>query len=101
MVVFEWSNRAPHRKPALMFGDVASDTKNRLLAEEEQWVFQIGDDKYYLPSMKRYYPLSFLSSVLLQVSDNGKKDGLAPDSKYRVGTSWDAPSPWISLLGRY
>ena len=45
--------------PDFMFEDVAPDTDHQLLAREEQWIFNLDGEKYYLLSSKRHFPLSF------------------------------------------
>jgi len=46
-----------------MFGDVALNTDQQLLAEEGQWIFNLNGKKYYRPSSKRHFPLSFFQCV--------------------------------------
>jgi len=46
-----------------MFGDVAPDTDHQLLAGEGQLTFNLDGEKYYLPSSKRHFPLSFFQCV--------------------------------------
>ena len=46
-----------------MFGDTALDNDHQLLAEERQWIFKLDGEKYYLPSIKRHFPLSFFQCV--------------------------------------
>ena len=46
-----------------MFGDTAPDTDHQLLAREGQWIFNLDGEKYYLPSTKRHFPLSFFQCV--------------------------------------
>ena len=47
-----------------MFGDAVPDTRRQLLAGEGQWIFTQNGEKYYLPSRKRYFPLSFFHCVM-------------------------------------
>ena len=56
-------DRKVYRKPGFMFGDAAPDTDHQLLAGEEQWIFNLNGEKYYLPSSKRHFPLSFFQCV--------------------------------------
>jgi len=58
-VTFEGDNREVLHKPTFMFGDVAPDSIQQLLAREDQWLFKIGKDKYYLLSSMHHFPLSF------------------------------------------
>jgi len=46
-----------------MFGDAAPDTDDQLLAGEGQWIFNLDSEKYYLPSSKRHFPLSFFQCM--------------------------------------
>jgi len=46
-----------------MFEDAAPDTDHQLLAWEGQWIFNLNGEKYYLPSNKRHFPLSFFQCV--------------------------------------
>ena len=46
-----------------MFGDAAPDTDHQLLARKGQWIFNLDGEKYYLPSSKRHFPLSFFQCV--------------------------------------
>ena len=63
--IFEDSNPAVLYKPSFMFGDVTPDLNQQLLAGlnkqllagEDQWIFKIREDKYYLPSIKHHFPL--------------------------------------------
>ena len=43
-------DRRTYRKPDFMFGDAAPDPDHQLQAGEGQWIFQLGDEKFYLPS---------------------------------------------------
>jgi len=52
-----------YRKPDFMFGDAAPDTEQQLLAREGQWIFTLDGEKYYLPSSKRHFLLSFFQYV--------------------------------------
>jgi len=61
--IFEGSNRVVLRKPSFIFGDKTPDLE-QLLAGEDQWVFKIEEDKYYLPSSKLHFPLSFFKLVM-------------------------------------
>jgi len=57
----EDSDRRIYRKPSFIFGDAAPDNDHQLLAEEGQWIFKLDGEKYYLPSSKRHFPLSFFN----------------------------------------
>jgi len=46
-----------------MFWDSAPDTNQQFLAREGQWIFTLNGEKYYLPSSKRHFPLSFFQCV--------------------------------------
>jgi len=46
-----------------MFGDAAPDPDRQLLAGEGQWIFQLDGKKFYLPSNKRHFSLSFFQCV--------------------------------------
>ena len=52
-----------YQKPDFMFEDVAPDTDHQLLAGEGQWIFSLDGEKYYLPSSRRHFPLSFFQCV--------------------------------------
>jgi len=56
-------DRKIYRNPDFMFGDAAPDTDHHLLAREGQWIFNLDSEKYYLPSSKRHFPLSFFQYV--------------------------------------
>ena len=56
-------DRKIHQKPTFMFGDAGPDTDHQLLAGEGQWIFNLNVEKYYLPSSKRHFPLSFFQCV--------------------------------------
>ena len=56
-------DRKIYKKPGSMFGDAALDTNHQLLAGEGQWIFNLDGEKYYLPSIKRHFPLSFFQCV--------------------------------------
>ena len=73
----EDSNRRIYRKPGFMFGDAAPDNDHQLLVGEGQWIFKLDGEKYYLPSGKRHFPLSFFS-----MCDEGSEDAVASDSNY-------------------
>jgi len=46
-----------------MFGDAAPDIDQQLLVGEGQLIFTLNDEKYYLPSCKHHFPLSFFPCV--------------------------------------
>ena len=52
-------DRKIYQKPSFMVEDAAPDTDHQLLAGEGQWIFNLNGKKYYLPSSKRHFPLSF------------------------------------------
>ena len=52
-----------YRKPDFMFGDAAPDTEQQLLAGEGKWILTLNGEKYYLPSSKCHFPLSFFQCV--------------------------------------
>jgi len=56
-------DRKIYGKPDFMFGDVAPDTDHQLLAGEGQWIFTLNGEKYYLPSSKRHFLISFFQCV--------------------------------------
>ena len=60
----EDSDRRIYQKPGFMFRDAAPDNDHQLLAGEEQWIFKLDGEKYYLPSSKRHFPLSFFQCVM-------------------------------------
>jgi len=60
---FEDFDRRIYRKPDFMFGDAAPDHDLQLLVGEGQWIFQLDGEKFYLPSSKRHFPLSFFQCV--------------------------------------
>ena len=53
-----------YRKLSFMFRDAAPGTDRQLLAREGQWIFTLDGEKYYLPSNKRHFPLSFFQCVM-------------------------------------
>ena len=59
----EDSDRKIYRKSGFMFGDAAPDTDHQLLAGEGLWIFNLDGEKYYLPSNKCDFPLSFFQCV--------------------------------------
>ena len=59
----EDSDRKIYRKPDFMFGDAAPDHDRQLLAGEGQWIFKLVGEKFYLPSSKRHFSLSFFQCV--------------------------------------
>ena len=56
-------NMVVFRKPVFIFGDAAPNANQQLLTREDQWIFTIGGEKYYLPMSKHYFPLLFFRSV--------------------------------------
>jgi len=56
-------NRVVYRKLIFVFTNAALDTDQQLLAGEGQWIFTVKGEKYYLPSRKRQFPLSYFQSV--------------------------------------
>ena len=52
-----------YRKLDFMFRDAAPDTEQQLLVREGQWILTLNGEKYYLPSSKRHFPLSFFQCV--------------------------------------
>jgi len=60
---FEGPDRKIHEKPGFLFGDAAPDPDHQLSAGEEQWIFKIEEDKYYLPSTARHFPLTYFTCV--------------------------------------
>jgi len=63
---FEGNKIAVLRKPAFMIGDAAPGSDQQLLTEEDQWIFKLGEDNYYLPSSKHHFPLSFFKTVTME-----------------------------------
>ena len=59
----EDSDRRIYQKPGFMFGDAAPDHDRQLLGGEGQWIFKLDREKFYLPSSKRHFPLSFFQCV--------------------------------------
>jgi len=57
--MFEGENKTIFRKSDFIFGDVAPDTDQQLLAGEGQWVYILDREWYYLPESMHHYPLSF------------------------------------------
>ena len=62
-VALEDNNRGVYRKLAFMFGDAALDSDQQLAALGDQWVFKLGEDKYYLPTSKRHLTILFFQLV--------------------------------------
>ena len=58
MAPLEDIDRRTYRKPDFMFGDAAPDPDHQLQEREGQWIFQLDDEKFYLPSNKRHFSLS-------------------------------------------
>ena len=56
-------DRRTYRKPDFMFGDAVPDPDRQLLAGEGQWIFQLDGEKFYLPSSKQHFSLSFFECV--------------------------------------
>ena len=56
-------DRKIYLKPGFMFGDATPDTDHQLLAREGQWIFNLNGEKYYIPSSKHHFPLSFFQYV--------------------------------------
>ena len=56
-------NQFTHEKPEFIFGDAAPDTDNQLSAGEGQWIYRIGEDKFYLPSNPRHFPLYHFANI--------------------------------------
>jgi len=65
MDFFEGQSRAILRKPDFLFGDLAPDMDQQLLAGEGQWIYTLDRDRYYLPESNRHYPLAFFRSVTM------------------------------------
>jgi len=108
-----------------MFGDAVPDTDHQLLAGEGQRIFNLDGEKYYLPSSKRHFPLSFFQCVtkvrkmkwqVIRTTDSvhmGKLIAPSPDytragllAAYWVSTlgtfsqtsQWGKILPWLKLL---
>jgi hypothetical protein len=60
---FEGPDRQIYNKPGFLFGDAAPDPERKLQADDEQWIFTIGEDKFYIPSNKCHYPLTYFTCV--------------------------------------
>ena len=56
-------NRRAHQKSEFMFEDAAPDTDQQLIAGKSQWIFNMEGEKYYLPTSRRHFPLSYRQSV--------------------------------------
>ena len=56
-------DRRIYKKPDFMLGDAAPDPNHQLQAGEGQWIFQLDDEKFYLPSNKRHFSLSSFQCV--------------------------------------
>ena len=56
-------NQTVHQKSEFLFGDTTPDTDQQLIAGEGQWIFSIKGEKYYLPSSRRHFQLSYFQSV--------------------------------------
>ena len=72
-----------------MFGDVAPDTDQQLLAGEGQWIFTVEGKKYYLPSSKRHFPL------LLPIGNGAAEDDMFGDSVHRFCSCRDFNAQWL------
>ena len=59
----EDSDRRIYQKSNFMFGDAVLDHDRQLLGGEGQWIFQLDGEKFYLPSNKRHFPMSFFQCV--------------------------------------
>jgi len=56
-------DRRIYKKSNFMFGDAASDPDHQLQAGEGQWIFQLDNERFYLPSNKRHFSLSSFQCV--------------------------------------
>jgi len=50
-------------KPEYMFQNAAPDNDQELLAGEDQGIFNLEGEKYYLPPSKRHFLLSYFQSI--------------------------------------
>ena len=57
-------DRKIYRKTSSMFRDATPDTDLQLLAWEGQWIFTLNGEKYYFPSSKCHFSLSFFQCVM-------------------------------------
>ena len=57
--MLEDNNHAMYRNLTFMFGDATLDSDQQLCSPEDQWVFKLEEDKYYLPTSKCHFLLSF------------------------------------------
>ena len=57
-------NRVVYWKFNFVIGDAAPDTDQQLLAVEGRWIFTVEGEKYYLPSSRQYFLLSYFQSVM-------------------------------------
>ena len=48
-----------YEKPDYLFGDTSIDDHPSLCTMEDIWLSKVGEDKFYLPTHRRHYPLSF------------------------------------------
>ena len=83
--LMEDHNWVIYRIPDFMFGDTKPDTDQQLLIGEGQWIFTIEGEKYYLPSTKCHFPLSFFYSVTVPW-------------KMRWSVTWSTSSVHVRIL---
>ena len=58
-------NHVVYQKLNFVHGDAVPDTDQQLLSREDQWIFTVESEKYYLPSRKKHFPLSYFQSVMM------------------------------------
>src|SRR4051812_46710750 len=50
----------PLRKPSFFFGDSLAPDDELLAVETEQWIYEVDDDRFFLPSIQRSHSLGYL-----------------------------------------
>jgi len=54
------------RKPNFFFGNAIAEADRVLYDGDYKWLRQIGDRRFFLPNMKRMYPLAYLQHMLVR-----------------------------------
>ena len=60
---FESNSCALLRKPDFFFGDSIEEDEAIFYDGDYKWLRQIGNKRFFLPNMKRMYPLAYLQHM--------------------------------------
>ena len=60
---FKSDSRALLRKPNFLFSDSIEEDEAVLYDRDYKWLRQIGNRRFFLPNMKRMYPLTYLQHM--------------------------------------